>query len=126
MLLGVGLLGYLGYRAYPRFDLPAVEGPGLLVLAAGAGVGGAVALGGRTLVGNVTFTSPAGRLLRVVVGLFLVGMGLVQLDRLPNPLHAVVGDALRPLLGRQAATRREHRFLGHTVFGFGYLLAGFG
>jgi cytochrome c biogenesis protein CcdA/copper chaperone CopZ len=33
-----GLAGYVGYELYPRFDLPAAEGAGLLVLAAGAGI----------------------------------------------------------------------------------------
>ncbi|MBW3590674.1 MAG: cation transporter [Actinobacteria bacterium] len=32
------LAGYAGYELYPRFDLPAVDGPGLLALAAGAGI----------------------------------------------------------------------------------------
>ncbi|MGH3031239.1 MAG: cytochrome c biogenesis protein CcdA [Gaiellaceae bacterium] len=34
----VALVGYLGYLVYPRFDLPASAGGGLLVLAAAAGV----------------------------------------------------------------------------------------
>ncbi|MDP8978122.1 MAG: cation transporter [Actinomycetota bacterium] len=34
----VALAGYVGYELYPRFDLPALEGAGLLVLAAGAGI----------------------------------------------------------------------------------------
>jgi cytochrome c biogenesis protein CcdA len=34
----VALTGYAGYELYPRFDLPALEGASLLVLAAGAGV----------------------------------------------------------------------------------------
>jgi len=34
----VALAGYAGYELYPRFDLPALEGAGLLVLAAGAGI----------------------------------------------------------------------------------------
>ncbi|MBW3602706.1 MAG: cation transporter, partial [Actinobacteria bacterium] len=34
----VALAGYAGYELYPRFDLPAAEGAGLLVLAAGAGI----------------------------------------------------------------------------------------
>jgi cytochrome c biogenesis protein CcdA len=34
----VSLAGYLGYVLYPRFDLPAVTGIGLFVLATGAGV----------------------------------------------------------------------------------------
>lgn len=34
----VALAGYAGYELYPRFDLPALEGAGLLALAAGAGI----------------------------------------------------------------------------------------
>lgn len=34
----VALAGYVGYELYPRFDLPAAEGAGLLVLAAAAGI----------------------------------------------------------------------------------------
>jgi cytochrome c biogenesis protein CcdA len=34
----VSLAGYLGYVLYPRFDLPAVTGIGLFVLATGAGI----------------------------------------------------------------------------------------
>jgi copper chaperone CopZ/cytochrome c biogenesis protein CcdA len=37
-VLVVALAGYVGYELYPRFDLPAAEGAGLLVLAAGAGI----------------------------------------------------------------------------------------
>lgn len=32
------LAGYVGYELYPRFDLPAVDGAGLLALASGAGI----------------------------------------------------------------------------------------
>ena len=34
----IAVAGYIGYELYPRFDLPAAEGAGLLVLAAGAGI----------------------------------------------------------------------------------------
>lgn len=34
----LALAGYVGYELYPRFDLPAAEGAGLLVLAAAAGI----------------------------------------------------------------------------------------
>lgn len=34
----IALSGYVGYELYPRFDLPALEGAGLLVLASGAGI----------------------------------------------------------------------------------------
>lgn len=37
-VLIVAVAGYAGYELYPRFDLPALEGAGLLVLAAAAGI----------------------------------------------------------------------------------------
>lgn len=37
-VLIVGIAGYAGYEIYPRFDLPALEGSGLFVLAIGAGI----------------------------------------------------------------------------------------
>jgi len=77
------------------------------------------------LVGDVVFASTEGRILRLTVGLFLVLLGLVQVGLLPNPLHALE-DALRPLFRKQAEVRRKRALVGHTMFGFGYLLAGFG
>jgi len=182
LVLSVGLVGYAGYELYPRFDLPAVEGASLLLLAVGAGVasffspcafsllltllgrevqtggrsgeedggrkhvghpfrfagalslgatafllvlGGVIALGGRTLVGDVVFASTEGRILRLTVGLFLVLLGLVQVDLLHNHLHALE-DVLRSLFRKQAEVRRKRAFVGHTMFGFAYLLAGVG
>jgi hypothetical protein len=51
--------------------------------------------------------------------------GLAQLGVTPNPLHAVEAVA-RPLLRTQARYRRTRPTVGFTIFGFGYLLAGFG
>jgi cytochrome c biogenesis protein CcdA len=176
-IVGVlALAGYTGYVLYPRFDLPAVTGIGLLVLAAGAGIasffspcsfpllvsllaresgagagttrnrltrplrfatalalgatlfllltGIAIALGAAALFADVTFTSTAGRLIRLMVGALLIVLGLIQLGLLPVSLsaHAVAS----PLMQRQARLRREQPTLGYGLFGFGYLLAGFG
>lgn len=187
----LALAGYAGYELYPRFDLPAAEGAGLFLLAAGAGIasffspcvfpllvtllgretgarrarstadgnatrpaaapagsplgrslrvgtalslgaavflllaGLGIALGGGALFREVTFTSVAGRILRAVVGGMLIVLGLVQLGVLPSPLHAVESLA-RPLLGRQAELRRRRPTAGFVLFGFGYLVAGFG
>lgn len=38
LVVGFALGGYIGYVVYPRFDLPAPTGIGLLILSAGAGV----------------------------------------------------------------------------------------
>lgn len=174
----LALAGYAGYELYPRFDLPAAQGAGLLILAAGAGIasffspcafpllvtllaretgaeaggrrreamgkglrfatalslgaaaflllaGIGIGLGGGALFRGVTFTSAAGMTIRVVVGAFLISLGLVQLGVLPNPMHAVEAVS-RPLMRKQAQTRRTYPLAGFALFGFGYLLAGFG
>lgn len=171
-----GLAGYTGYELYPRFDLPAAEGAGLLVLAAGAGIasffapcsfpllvtllsrpagrsrnrepaarpvvfgaalsagaaaflllaGLLIALGGRAFFESVTFTSTAGRTLRIVVGGLLIVLGLVQTGVLASrSFHAVEG-LTKNLNRSQARLRRERPIAGYTAFGFFYLLAGFG
>ena len=174
-VVAVAVAGFVGYVVYPRFDLPAVEGAGLLGLAAAAGVasffspcsfpllvtllarqavadsesgrsarpavfGGSLALGaagfmllagvvialsGEALFAGVTFTSTAGITIRVVVGLLLIILGLIQLGVLPLSMHAVSGLA-QPLLKGQARLRRDRPVAGFAVFGFGYVLAGFG
>ena len=173
----LGLAGYAGYVLYPRFDLPAGAGAGLLVLATAAGVasffspcsfpllvtmlarplasaedagmrplrralayasalsvgaagfltltGGALALGAGSLVEDVTFTSTTGRVLRVVVGGALVLFGLVQLNRIQVNLRRFE-PALHGVLRNQAALRRRRPIAGFVLFGFVYLLAGFG
>lgn len=174
-VLVVAVAGYVGYVVYPRFDLPAVEGVGLLGLAAAAGVasffspcsfpllvtllarqavedadagrparsavfGGSlamgaavfmllaglmIAVGGETMFAGVTFTSTAGIMIRVLVGLLLISLGLIQLGVIPLSMHAVSRFA-QPLLRSQARLRRERPVAGFAVFGFGYVLAGFG
>jgi copper chaperone CopZ/cytochrome c biogenesis protein CcdA len=84
-----------------------------------------IALGGEALFAGVVFTSPAGRIIRTVVGLALIVLGLMQAGILPLSLHAVEHIS-RPLMRSQAHYRRQNPFLGFTIFGFGYLLAGFG
>lgn len=96
-------------------------GAALFVLVTGAVIG----LGGAGLVAGVTFTSAAGRVLRVAVGAFLVLLGLVQLDLLPNPFRRMEGG-VRSLRRAAARERRRRPLWSHGLFGFGYLLAGFG
>lgn len=174
-VVGVALAGYAGYVVYPRFDLPAVQGAGLLGLAAAAGTasffspcsfpllvgllgrqaiagsesksatkpavfGGAlalgaatfmllagvvIALGGEALFAGVTFTSAAGIAIRTIVGLFLILLGLIQIGFLPLSLHGL-STAARPISRVQARLRRDHPVAGFGIFGFGYVLAGFG
>lgn len=174
----LALAGYLGFVLYPRFDLPAGVGAGLLVLAAAAGVasffspcsfpllvtmlarplseeaqapagrpvrsalrfaaalsagaaifllatGSAIALVGGGLFAEVTFTSTGGRMIRLAVGLLLIALGLIQLERLPVSLRRLE-PLMHRYLRRQARARRERPLVGFGLFGFGYLLAGFG
>ncbi|MGH9166668.1 MAG: cytochrome c biogenesis protein CcdA [Acidimicrobiia bacterium] len=89
------------------------------------GMGSLFALGGARLAASVTFTSPAGRTIRLVVGAFLVLLGLVQAGLLPLSFHGVerlVSRLRRP----QVRLRRRRPVVGFALFGFGYLLAGFG
>lgn len=99
-------------------------------LALGAGVfmllaGVVIALGGEALFAGVTFTSPAGIAIRAVVGILLIVLGLIQAGLLPFSMHRV-SDLVQPMLGRQARMRREQPVAGFALFGFGYVLAGFG
>ncbi|MDH3306770.1 MAG: hypothetical protein OEO77_04540 [Acidimicrobiia bacterium] len=175
--LALGLSGYLGYVIYPRFDLPAGAGAGLLVLAIAAGIasffspcsfpllvsmlarplasndpnrrppfgraiayasalsvgaagflgltGGALALGAGSLVSNVTFASTTGRTLRIVVGVVLIVFGLIQTNRLPVNFRRFE-PALHGVLRNQVERRRTPPLAGFVLFGFVYLLAGFG
>ncbi|MFO7540625.1 MAG: cytochrome c biogenesis protein CcdA [Chloroflexota bacterium] len=185
----LALAGYSGYVLYPRFDLPAVTGVSLLLLAAAAGVaaffspcsfpllvtllarqtggrrqktegrgqreegrrqkvagpvvlrfalafslgvtlflilaGGLIALGGGRLFAEVTFTSMAGRIIRAVVGvgLFVLGLAQVGLIRLPFDRVAVAASRLLP---RRSQLQQRPSLWGYMLYGFGYLLAGFG
>lgn len=175
LVVVVAVAGYTGYVLYPRFDLPAGQGLGLLGLAAAGGVasffspcsfpllvtilgrhasgvrdggkrpipavfGAALALGaamfmllaglviaagGEALFAGVTFTSPAGITIRGVVGLVLVGFGLIQAGILRMSMHGV-SRIVQPLLGSQAGLRRRRPVGGFVLFGFAYVLAGFG
>jgi cytochrome c biogenesis protein CcdA len=181
LLLAVGVVivavgGYAGYVVYPRFELPAAAGAGLLALAGAAGfaaffspcsfpllatllarhtgadqptatrvrrallfatslsvgavafvlaVGALFALGGQQLAGAVTFTSVIGRVLRVIVGVGLIALGLIQADRIHANLRGLE-PTVHGLLRSQAGLRRRRPLAGTAVFGFGYLAAGFG
>jgi cytochrome c biogenesis protein CcdA len=87
--------------------------------------GGIIAAGGRSLLEGVTFTSVAGRIIRATLGLLLVVLGLIQLGMLRAPFHRLASLA-RPLLVTQAHTRRKSPTVGFAIFGFAYVLAGFG
>jgi cytochrome c biogenesis protein CcdA len=88
-------------------------------------VGLAIAAGASTYFDDVTFTSTAGITIRIVVGGLLITLGLIQL----NVLHISFRHfepAMHGYLRRQAQVRRRRPLVGFVLFGFGYLLAGFG
>jgi cytochrome c biogenesis protein CcdA len=89
------------------------------------GLGLLIAAGGAGLAQSVTFDSPAGRILRGVVGASLVLLGLIQIGRLSVNLRRFE-PALHGLLRRQASLRRSRPAAGYMLFGFAYLAAGFG
>jgi cytochrome c biogenesis protein CcdA len=86
-------------------------------------VGLAIAAGASTYFDDVTFTSTAGITIRIVVGVLLVTLGLIQLNRLPLSFRRFE-PAVHSFLRRQAEVRRRRPVVGFTLFGFGYLLAG--
>jgi cytochrome c biogenesis protein CcdA len=78
--------------------------------------------------GGITFTSTPGRILRVVVGLGLIMLGLVQTERLRLNLR-VAEAGIHGLLSRPASLHHHHHHhpvAWFALFGFGYLAAGFG
>lgn len=87
--------------------------------------GALIAAGAGSFFKHVTFTSLPGIAIRAIVGSLLVLFGLIQLNVLPVSFLAVE-DSARPLLARQARLRRDRPALAFGLFGFGYLLAGFG
>lgn len=84
-----------------------------------------VALTGDALATVVAFDRPAGRLLRFVIGLTLVVFGLHQARLLPVRMRWFDWVAAR---GASAfdPSRRSSRASADYVYGFGYLLSGFG
>jgi cytochrome c biogenesis protein CcdA len=67
-----------------------------------------ISLGGRGLASSVTFLSPTGIAIRIVVGSLLVILGLIQAEILPGSFHPVE-RLTRPLQEQQANLRRRTR-----------------
>jgi copper chaperone CopZ/cytochrome c biogenesis protein CcdA len=88
-------------------------------------VGLVIALGGSALLAGVTFASPAGIALRTVVGFLLLVLGLIQTGLLRVAFPGAGGIVVR-LRRFEARVRRVSPTLGFGLFGFGYVLAGFG
>ena len=128
LLMGIlGRHASIGVRDDETATRPVVFGGALAVGAGGflllAGV--LIAAGGGVVFEQVTFASTAGITIRTILGVLLIALGLVQVGVLPTPFHAVE-RAAQPMLRRQARLRRSRPVTGHALFGFGYVLAGFG
>jgi copper chaperone CopZ/cytochrome c biogenesis protein CcdA len=143
LAVGAGVASFFAPCSFPllvtllvRQDHPRAgsrSGPAVFAtaMAAGAAVflvllGALVAIGGSAFAASVTFTSTVGIALRIIVGAALVILGLVQLGVLAGTSFHKVERATKRLSRWQAKVRREHPVAGFTVFGFLYLLAGFG
>lgn len=88
-------------------------------------LGTALAVGAGSFISQFTFTSDAGRSLRLMVGLILIGFGLWQLRG--QSLNFVwLNQLLQPLWHTQTRWQRKKSSLGYGLYGFGYILAGFG
>ncbi len=88
-------------------------------------VGAALALGAGSIISQFTFTSSFGRLLRVIVGTVLIGFGVWQI-RGKSLNFAWLNSSLQPLWNQQARLRHRNNSLSYGLYGFGYILAGFG
>jgi cytochrome c biogenesis protein CcdA len=84
-----------------------------------------LALGAGQLISKFTFTSTAGRFLRLVVGFILIGFGLWQIRG--RSLNFVwLTRLLQPLWRTQSKLQRQKTTWSFGLYGFGYILAGFG
>jgi hypothetical protein len=85
----------------------------------------AVAFGAAPLFARITFTSLTGRILRTVVGLVLIVFGLWQV-RGRSLNMGWLNALLQPLWSAQARWRHQRSMFSTALYGFGYILAGFG
>ena len=89
-----------------------------------AGFGLLLSLGGGAIANVFSIDSAQGRILRVVVGVVLIVMGLVQL-RVINIRFSGMTRLAEPVDRKRAAIGDETKFSSHVLYGFGYLAAGF-
>jgi cytochrome c biogenesis protein CcdA len=90
-----------------------------------AGLGLFLSLGGGSISRQVTFSSTTGRTLRIAAGLAIITMGLVQLGKVRIPFFKLAKLAT-PIDRKRAGNADPDRFFSHVLYGFGYLIAGFG
>jgi cytochrome c biogenesis protein CcdA len=87
--------------------------------------GAIISLGAAPLISRITFTSIAGRVLRFFVALLLIGVGWWQV-RGRSLTMGWLNTALQPLWRMQFRLRRRRSTVSAGLYGFGYILAGFG
>ena len=104
-----------------RYGAALAVGASTFLLLTGAGI----AIGGGALFSRVTFNSTTGRSIRISIGFLLVMLGLVQIGLVSLPFDRIA-ELVYPIERAQARLRRERPVLGFALFGFGYILAGFG
>lgn len=105
-----------------RFAAALAAGAGVFMVTLGAAVSGV----GTRLFADVTFASPQGIALRATVGVALIALGAIQSGMVLGRLAWADRLFHAPLARRQAQLRRDRPVLGYGMFGFGYVLAGFG
>ena len=105
-----------------RFAGALAVGAALFMLLLGAAIAGL----GAGLFADVTFASPQGIALRGLVGVLLIVLGLVQSGLVLGRINVADRLVRDPLARRQARLRRDRPVVGYGLFGFGYVLAGFG
>lgn len=96
-------------------------GAALFLLLFGVGVG----LAGEGLAHSVGFSTVGGRILRGLVAAVVITSGLVQLGLLSIPLWRVTRIA-QPIERRRLAIADRHVRGAEVLYGFGFVLAGFG
>ena len=85
----------------------------------------ALTMGAGSWITRFTFPSTAGRSLRLLVGLVLIGFGIRQIGGKSLNI-GWLNLAMQPLWHKQAQLRRRQTILSYGLYGFGYILAGFG
>ncbi len=112
-----------GGRLYRAVGFAAALSFGASLFLALTGLG--IALGVWPIYQEITFASPIGRLIRGTAGGVLVVLGLIQARVLPFSTD-MLWPVVEPLVKAQARLGRGHPGMAFALYGFTYLLAGFG
>ncbi len=104
-----------------RFSSALAIGATLFFLLMGVGI----ALGGQALFASIRQATPAGRILRFIVGAVLLYMAILQLEWRTNTL-GFIAEAATPFMRWQVRYRQIHPYRAYMLLGFAYPIAGFG